>query len=790
MQDTHSKFFRAWGELVIRHRWVALLLLFALTGASMYQVVTGLYVDNSPEAFLDSDSESARVLDTFRDTFGRDDVTMLLVGGDVFSLDYIKRLDALHDEMAAINIELETLGERKRLAKSSGNDAPSAATPEVEKPAPGDMSADDLDVEFDDDFGDDDAFGEDQDADDGGWGDEAGGSVIEQVTSLINVRKTRATSDGIEVGELMDPMPTTAEALTAIRDQVLGNAEKDIPVDETMVGQVVSKDGGYSVLLMRAQFMHQKDSIKLSNHILELVAKHQAPGFKIHVSGLPALNANFEKVILADMAKLTMLMMLVIGVILLVMFWHVIGAIIPLLVVAFSGIWAVGFMATMGIPLTGMSSIIPAFLVCVGVADSVHLMSVYRQLRMEGVPNQEATVRAVSETGKPVFFTSLTTATGLISFMFASVDAVGDMGIVASFGVLAAFFNTVTLLPILLSFNQKSMLGAHKQGPLRYLDTLLAILAGFSGESTRGRRTTLFVCASLAATALFGSTMLYVWHDPLTWLPKDQPVRVAFDLSDEHLGGTANVQLLFEGTGERGVKDVRLLQGMIDLAAHVREYKQPKTGEMIVGNARGLADMVREINRALRGGGNEHYVIPKEQAVADHLFVMIENSGPDEQRRLMTLDGRITQMSIGMKWQEATSYLPLIEHVEAGVKKYIPSDVAKVSMTGAVYSLLSTVGLLLLDMISTFGIAFAVITVFMVLLLGDVKLGLIAMVPNLLPIILILGLMGFAGIPIDMMNMMIASIALGIAVDDTIHFLHHFRTAYAAHGKVEEAIQH
>ena len=121
-----------------------------------------------------------------------------------------------------------------------------------------------------------------------------------------------------------------------------------------------------------------------------------------------------------------------------------------------------------------------------------------------------------------------------------------------------------------------------------------------------------------------------------------------------------------------------------------------------------------------------------------------------------------------MKWLEATSYLGLTDHIRTGVEAYIPSSV-RARPTGSVYTLVSTIGQMIRDLLASFGVAFVVITVIMMVLLGGVRLGMIAMVPNLMPIIMIMGMMGIAGIPINMAPY--PSIAIGLAVDDTIHLL-------------------
>ena len=168
---------------------------------------------------------------------------------------------------------------------------------------------------------------------------------------------------------------------------------------------------------------------------------------------------------------------------------------------------------------------------------------------------------------------------------------------------------------------------------------------------------------------------------------------------------------------------------------------------------------------------------------------MFESAGSDQLRRLATNDLSKTRMTFRIRWMDATAYGPFASHVEEGIEKYMPDDVS-VQPTGTAYSLLSTISSLVWDLVRSFGLAFIVITFMMIAMLRSVRLGLIGMVPNLLPILVIMGVMGAFDVPIDMVNLLIASIAIGIAVDDTIHYLHHFKVHYDVNGQVEAAIHH
>ena len=171
------------------------------------------------------------------------------------------------------------------------------------------------------------------------------------------------------------------------------------------------------------------------------------------------------------------------------------------------------------------------------------------------------------------------------------------------------------------------------------------------------------------------------------------------------------------------------------------------------------------------------------------MITLFENAAPQELRHLATIDMASTLVVVQVKWVDAMAYGPLADHVRAGVAKYLPAGY-DVTVTGAVHSTLAVVRALIGDLLRSFGFAFVAITLIMIVLLRELKLGLISMVPNLLPIACILGVMGAAGVPLDTNTMMVASVIIGIAVDDTIHFLHQFRSHYRMFDDVSRAIDH
>lgn len=171
------------------------------------------------------------------------------------------------------------------------------------------------------------------------------------------------------------------------------------------------------------------------------------------------------------------------------------------------------------------------------------------------------------------------------------------------------------------------------------------------------------------------------------------------------------------------------------------------------------------------------------------MFTLFQNSGAEQMKRVATVDLAHGVMQVNTNWMDSRRFEPLMEYLRNGIDKYI-GDKAKVELTGTGALFVEVTNSTIMDLVRSFSVAFLGVTLFMAFLLRSAKIGAIAMLPNLLPIAGVLGLMGYAGIWLDYSNVLIASIALGIVVDDTIHFLHQFRAQHLATGSVEAGLEH
>ncbi|MBT6433736.1 MAG: MMPL family transporter [Deltaproteobacteria bacterium] len=746
-----ERFFSGWMNWIAGNRLISVLLVLVVTGIAIWgQVRHPLMMDNSPEAFVGKDTDVRRALELFREEFGHDSLFMILVEGEVFTTEFLTHLKKLHQELASIDVILSD-----PLERAQRNEDLTGFT----------------------DFDDADAGA--------AWGDEKGGSIFTEVTSLINVRDTTYEADGLRVGGLLERWPLEDE-LPGLKKKVLG--------ERSYVGRVVGKAGRHAMVLIRTVEISRRDTTKVYLAVDEVVRRLSQEGFAIHTAGNPALVARSEELSLRDMKQIFILSCLLMVVALGWVFRHPVGIIVPGCVIVLSNIWTFGLMAWMDKPSTFLTSILPVFLVAVGVADSIHFQSVYRELKAGGMESAKALAKTGSLTGLPMLFTTLTTMTGLFSFMFAELPAIQELGIFGGMGVGIAFILTLVLMPICLSLFPESLdiANAGNDSMLkRWVDRANLLSGRRGGDSIREDPVKRNRVLALGILVLVLAAMMWprirVWHEPIEWYPEDEPIRVAFRQIDQHMGGASQLTLLVEPKGDKGLRNLKLLQGLEKVESEILAYHDAKVDKRLAGNAISILDVVRETRRALYDGREEYYGLPETQAELNDILFVFENASPDRLRRLTTLDLTLSHMTFTVQWLPAGSYGPMTEYIGKSIDKHLAS-MAQVEPTGIVYMFYLTINQLLADLIRSFASAFIVISFLMIFILGDLKLGLISMVPNLLPIAMLLGFMGAVDIPIDLATVLVASLALGLCVDDTIHFLHHFKVELQRTGDTDRAI--
>ncbi|MBW1804639.1 MAG: MMPL family transporter, partial [Deltaproteobacteria bacterium] len=396
---------------------------------------------------------------------------------------------------------------------------------------------------------------------------------------------------------------------------------------------------------------------------------------------------------------------------------------------------------------------------------------------------EEAICWALGHSGLAIVITSLTTAAGLASFATAEVAPIAHLGIFAGFGVMAALIYTIILLPALLAVIPVRMKQKKdkKSNPL-FIDRFLTAIADFS---TGHAMIITIVGVIMILVSLGGALRISFSHNPLVWFPTQLPIRVATEKVDREMRGTVTMEVIIDTGRENGLYDLEILNKMEALG---RELETLERGRMFVGKTISLAEMLKEIHRALNENRQAYYVIPQDPKLIPQELLLFENSGSDDLEDVVDSQFRLARFTIKVPWQDAIGYVPFLREIDQRIKGSL-GDHAKVTATGLMVLLVRTLDAAIHSAARSYVIAFVIITLMMILLIGHPGLGLISMIPNLLPVVLTLGVIGWLDFPLDMFTMLIGSIAIGLAVDDTVHFMHNFRRYHYETGDVKEAVR-
>jgi len=464
-----------------------------------------------------------------------------------------------------------------------------------------------------------------------------------------------------------------------------------------------------------------------------------------------------------------------------IMFRRITGVVLPLIVVILSLLCTLGIMAFLGVSIKVPTQILPSFLLAVGVGTSVHILAIFFQRYRQSADKEDAIAYALGHSGLAVVMTNVTTASGLMSFSTAEVAPIADLGVFAGVGVMLAFINTIILLPALLALVPIPDKGAKTGAPKStVMDRFLTAV----GSLATGRpKTIIIVSAILILLAAAAIAKIRFSHHPLGWFPQDNIIRSATEKIDREMRGTISLEVVIDTGKINGLYDPDFLDRMETAAAHVEklEFK-----DLYVGKAWSLTAILKEIHQALNENRPDFYRIPADPNLIAQEFLLFENSGSDDLEDFVDSQFSMARFMIKVPFKDAYKSGLFIDSVDQYFAKNFPE--ADVTLTGMMALLSRTLTSAIHSMAKSYTIALAVITILMILLIGRIRIGLLSMIPNLTPILLMLGVIGFFNLPMDLFTMMVASIAIGLAVDDTIHFMHNFRRYYEQSGDPVAAV--
>ncbi len=729
--------FDQWGHTVIRHPWMIISSMLVLT-VLMCAGLPQLRIVANIESFLQRDDPARVTYAEMRTQFQSDETTLLLIrSDDIFSFEFLERLYAMHEEL--------------------------------EEKVP----------------------------------------HTERITSLVNARVTRGEGDRLIVQDLLEDWPLSEEELKQVEAFARGNA--------LYRNTLLSSNGEYAVIALvhiamgeepdagtlgedfdaafdAESFSDDPSAVKLGRLLneeelqqvidttREITSRYHGPEFEITVAGIPVVTVDVLTLMEKDMARFTMGCMLAIGAVLLLLFRRWTGVLFPLLTILLPMLGTFGLMGHFGMPVRPTSQILPSFLMAVGVGDSVHVLSIFYRHLDQGNSKEDSLRYALRHSGLAVVMTSITTAGSLLSFSLAKLSTVSDLGITAPIGIMLALVYSLLLLPALLAIAplKPKPRHLHEEGS----GLIDRILVGIGDFSTGYPKLVVAGCALLMIVSGFAAAGLPLAHNPTLWLKKGTVSRDATDLASSVLKVAYTLEIVFDTGEENGFHDPDTLARFDEAMDYLNEVEHEgvKAGRVL-----SIVDIMKETHRALNENRPEAYALPTNRELIAQELLLFENSGSDDMEEFVDSSFQKAHVTLMMPLHDSMEYLAYLDYLTPRLQELLGEDI-QVEMTGLIQLIAVTMKTMLSTIATSYTLALFIITPLMILLIGEFRLGLLCMIPNIAPIILALGLMRLLNIPLDMFTMLIGSIAIGVAVDDTIHFMHHFRRNFEELGDARQAV--
>jgi predicted RND superfamily exporter protein len=596
------------------------------------------------------------------------------------------------------------------------------------------------------------------------------GVIIEDVVSLTTTNNVKSAGGLLDIHPVMRETPRSEEAISALR--------RDIAENPFLHDKIASADG--TALAFYVPIREKAMSYQIAGEIETILERELIQGQRFHLAGLPVAEDTFGHEMFVQMAVVAPLAFMVIMLMVFLLFRQ--GAfLLPVgLDAMFSVFWAMGLLIGAGHTVHIMSSMIPVFLMPIAILNDVHILSEFFDRYRTVGDKRRALLDAMEPLYRPMLLTSLTTAVGFASLALADIPPVQVFGLFVAFGILVAWLLSMTMVPAIISLISEERLKKtllKKTEKTSQLDRILAPV-GRIAYGNPGR--TLVVSMVVLIIGVVGISRIQVNDNPVNWFKESHPIRVADTVMNRLFGGTYMAYLVVEGSKPEAIKDPSTVAYIDKLQAHLED-------DPLVGKTSSVADIVKRINFVLHDNDPEWDRIPDTaEAVGQFLFLFQSSGDPNDLDNFIDRDERQATIWVQMKSGDNQQMQAVENHLQAFIAKDPPPAGIALQWSGLTYINKVWQNLMVTGMLNAILGSFVVVFVLMVIAFRSLSLGVLAMVPLSLAILLSYGLIGWMGKDYDMPIAVCSSLALGLGIDFAIHYLSRFRAHYHQSGVLGE----
>lgn len=607
----------------------------------------------------------------------------------------------------------------------------------------------------------------------------------DRVVSLThNLSIPIANNEGFEV---IDPfesgIPTDSAQLAAKKSLIMSR--------ESLVNNIVSDDAKETWVILSLKSYEGgidfgKDSIAPFVRNVILSDEFKSDKFEMLPTGMSYTEMEENEVISRECAIRIIFGFTVMLACLILFVRSLRGVIVPAIATVGGIASVLGVNAWLGIIGDESMVALPILLgMALSVGYSIHYINSFRMHFRRTGNRRESVINAVEETGWPILFTVITTVASLISFLFAGIRPIRWIGGISAGIVFMVYLYVIILIPILMSFGKNT-----KPDPTEVKAagaTKADILFEFFGRKVcRHSGIIAAISAAIMLLQIPGVMNIDVNMDYTKTMGEKIPfVTRLMDMLSGKLGSLYDFNVMVELNDGDALKDPANMKRIETLEQKLGTLQLTKiSGDK--PRVQSVTRLVKEMNRTLNADSTEYYKIPDAQDMLTQLLFLYEISDADALFERMDEDYKTTYIHIELSGYDAKKIVEDLDSAKSYAAQIFPD--AKTSIVGEVVNYAEMNGKLVNGLLRSFGGSFVIIAIMMILAFGSIKAGLIGMIPNVTPVLLIGGVMGYSGMPLDMITMIVMPMILGIAVDDTIHMNNHIKYGYERTGSYKKAL--
>lgn len=612
-------------------------------------------------------------------------------------------------------------------------------------------------------------------------------ALQDSIKSIHGVKSVLSLANAIDIVKNKQIKKFTFKPIfpNKIKSQAELDSLADVFKARPFYNGLIYNDSTHVVLMavtMDAELINSKGREKSMKKMEDIaVAFGQKYDLHMHISGLPFTRNKMSLLIRSELFLFTFLAMLITAIILYLFFRSFKVVMFSMLIVGIAVLWVVGTMGIFDYKITILTGMIPPLIIVIGIPNSVYLLNKYHnEYRLHG-DKTKSLCAVITKVGNATFLTNLTTALGFATFIVTRNKILVEFGVVASLNIMGVFLLSITLIPVFFSY-----LAPPKERHIKHLDYKLihVFIEKLVFVVDHRRKLIYTIVGIIVVLGVYGTTLIKTQAYIVDDIPHDNPIYIDLKFLENNIGGVMPLEIVIDTKKKKSVYQYKNLKKINKLIEGLKKYPD-------LSKATSITDALKFTRQAYYNGQKKSYKLPSKNELA-FIFPYFPKKG--ENSKFNALDafvdstGQTARISYRVNDIGTIRIKEVTDSIHADIHKIFPKEKYKTLVTGSSIIFTQGTNFLVKNLFQSLALAIVLIAFFMATMFTSLRMIIISLIPNFIPLLFTAAIMGYFGIPIKPSTVLVFSIAFGIAVDNAIHFLAKYRQELkTTNGDIHEA---